>query len=189
MGLHCRSVGSWMDISTECCTRWAQCVCGVLLLSAVVCGTFPHTHRSGSGLLRSTDVCQDWGIVRAVGRNPCTCCTCCVTKDHWELSACTRTQITVPLARLHLHHNTAKHGYSGVVKESTGEWNGALLSSMMRVGSICMRVMDVHVYGVDLVSIFRSAFTHDTQAPPQAWWCEGQSVTNHSQIWYFCRVK
>ena len=36
----------------------------------------------------------------------------------------------------HLHHDTAKHGYSGVVKESTGKWNGALLSSLMRVGSV-----------------------------------------------------
>ena len=64
----------------------------------------------------------------------------------------------------HLHHDTAKHGYSGVVKESTGEWNDAILSSVMSVGSVCMQLMNVHVYGVDLVSvIFRSAFAHDTQ--------------------------
>ena len=44
-------------------------------------------------------------------------------------------------AGYHLHHDTAKHGCSGVVKESTGEWNGALLSSLVRVGSVCMRVM------------------------------------------------
>ena len=62
-----------------------------------------------------------------------------------------------------LHHDTAKHGYSGVAKESTGHCNGALLSSVMSVGSVCMRVMDVHVYDIDLVSvIFRSAFVHDT---------------------------
>ena len=68
----------------------------------------------------------------------------------------------------HLHHDTAKHGYSGV-KESTRVWNGALLSSVTRVGSVCMRVLHVHVYGADLVSvIFRSAFAHDTLAPPQA---------------------
>ena len=30
-----------------------------------------------------------------------------------------------------------------IVKESTGEWDGALLSSVMRVGSVCMRVMDI----------------------------------------------
>ena len=76
------------------------------------------------------------------------------------------------------YHDTAKHGYSGVVKE----WNGALLSSVMRVSSVCMRVMDVYVYGVDLVSvIFLSAFANDTQAPPQASWCGGGGINYNSQ--------
>ena len=44
----------------------------------------------------------------------------------------------VPLARLSFTHDTAKHGYSGVMKMLTGEWNGALLSSVMRVDSVCM---------------------------------------------------
>ena len=80
----------------------------------------------------------------------------------------------MPLASYHLHHDTAKHGYSGVMKESTGEWKGALLSSVMRVGSVCMGVMDLHKYGVDLVSvIFRSAFAHDTEAPSHISWCRG----------------
>ena len=71
-----------------------------------------------------------------------------------------------------LHHNTAKRNYSGVVRESIGEWNGTLLSSVMRVGSVCTRVMDVHVYGVDLVSfILRCAFVNETQSPPQPSWC------------------
>ena len=39
-------------------------------------------------------------------------------------------------------YTTTKHSYSGVVKQSTGEWNGALLSSVMRVDSVCMQVMD-----------------------------------------------
>ena len=52
------------------------------------------------------------------------------------------------------HHETSKHGYSGVVKELTGEWNGTLLSSVMRVGSVCMQLMDVHMYGIDPMSIF-----------------------------------
>ena len=43
----------------------------------------------------------------------------------------------------HLYHDIAKHGYSGVVKESTGEWNGTLLSSVMRISSVCMRVMNI----------------------------------------------
>ena len=106
-----------------------------------------------------------------------------------------------------LHHDTVKHDYSGVVKESTGvwvymsfrvgqhlrslvpestgEWNGALLSLVMRVGSVCMQVMDVHVYGIDLVSIiFQSAFAHDKQAQPQASLCGGgASVTTRDHIW------
>ena len=37
-----------------------------------------------------------------------------------------------------------------------------------------MQVMDVHVYGVDLMSvIFQSAFAHDTQASPRALWYGG----------------
>ena len=40
-----------------------------------------------------------------------------------------------------------------------------------------MRVMDVHVYGLDLVGvIFRSAFAHYTQASPQVSWCVGHQV-------------
>ena len=35
---------------------------------------------------------------------------------------------------------TAKHGYTDVLKELTGEWNGALLSSMMRI--VCLYVSD-----------------------------------------------
>ena len=50
------------------------------------------------------------------------------------------------------------------------------MSSVISVSSVCMLVMDIHVYGIDLVSvIFRSAFAHDTQAPPQASWFEGPS--------------
>ena len=48
----------------------------------------------------------------------------------------------------HLHHDTDKHGYYGVVKESTGEWSGALLSLVLRVVNVCMRVMYVQVYSL-----------------------------------------
>ena len=69
----------------------------------------------------------------------------------------------------HLYHDTAEHGYSGVV--STGEWNGTLLFSVMRVVSVYMGEIVVQVYGIYLVRvIFRSAFAHETQAPPQALW-------------------
>ena len=40
-----------------------------------------------------------------------------------------------------------------------------------------MRVMDLHVYGVELVNvIFRSAFAHDTLAPSQASRCGGHQL-------------
>ena len=65
-----------------------------------------------------------------------------------------------------LEHDTAKHGYSGVMKESNGKWNGALLSSVMRIGYICMQVMDVHLYGVDLMSfVFRGVPSPTTHRP------------------------
>ena len=83
-------------------------------------------------------------------RNSCTCC--CATKDHWEPYACSRTQITYASGPdYHLHHDTAKHSYSCVVRESTGERNGILVSSVKRVGSVCIWVMDIHMYGIDLV--------------------------------------
>ena len=40
---------------------------------------------------------------------------------------------------------SAKHGYSVAVKESTRVWNDAVLSSVMRVGFVCMRSA-VHRY-------------------------------------------
>ena len=69
------------------------------------------------------------------------------------------------------------------MKKSTGEWNGALLSSVMRVGSVCMRAMDVHMYGIDLVSvIFRSASAHDIQAPAHASWCRSYHYNSRSHL-------
>jgi hypothetical protein len=59
------------------------------------------------------------------------------------------------------HHDTAKQGYSGVMKNSTGKWIRNPLSLVLRVDSVCVRVIDVYVYGVEPVTaIFRSAFTH-----------------------------
>ena len=60
-----------------------------------------HTHRPGSERLRRTDAHQTRLCAsssgrrnRILGRNPGTCCTCCVTEDHWKPSVCSRTQIT-----------------------------------------------------------------------------------------------
>ena len=84
----------------------------------------------------------------------------------------------------HLNHDIAKHGYCGAVKFSTGEWNCALLSSVMKVGSVCMGIMYAHVHVVDLVSVsFQSALTHYTQTPPHASWFGGPSVTTRGHIW------
>ena len=136
---------------------------------------YSQTRRSGSGRPRSTDASQvrhileQWYPPEQHPRKK---------SGHMSHLLSSRTianrllaagfRSRVPLARLPL----TKHGYSGVAKVSTGEWNGALLSSVMRVGSVCMRVMDVHVNVVDLVSVnFRSVFANDTQAPLQASWC------------------
>ena len=51
-----------------------------------------------------------------------------------------------------------------------------------------MCVMDVHVYGVDLMSVnSRSAFAHDTQAPPQAFstWLTLANTHSHRQTHTF----
>ena len=56
-------------------------------------------------------------------------------------------------------------------------------SSVMRLGSACKRVMNEHVYRVDIVSVvFRSAFAHDTQAPTQALWCGAISYNSRSHL-------
>ena len=88
----------------------------------------------------------------------------------------------------HLHLNTAKHGFSGVVKEQIGEWNGALLSS--DESKFCLRIMDIYVFGVDLVSvIFLSAFAQGTLATPQASWCEGTISYNSRSHLVFLKGK
>ena len=130
-----------MDILTDCCTCWAQCISGVLLLSEVVCGIFPHPQMH----IKMDTL---WPSEQHPGKK---CCTCCVTKDNWEPSACSRTQITCPSGKATTY---TKHGYSG------GKWNGTLLSSVMREGSVCVQVMDIH----------------NTQAPPQASWCGGNEL-------------
>ena len=40
-------------------------------------------------------MCEQWWPPKQhLGKISEQCCTCCVTKDHWELSTCNRTQIT-----------------------------------------------------------------------------------------------
>ena len=179
-----------MDISTDCCICSAQCISSLWNISTSVCqvldGRVVQTH------VKTDTLCeQRWPPEHHPGKKSghtlylqChqgTLGTVCLQKDsnHVFLWPC-----------YHLHHDTVKHGYTGIMKESTGGWDGALLSSVMRVGSVCMRVMDVHVYGVDLESvIFLSALAHDTKASLQASWCGGPSVRNRGHIWCLYRVK
>ena len=107
-----------MDISTDCCTYWAQCI-----------GAFsndlwniPYSHRPGSGRERNTDARQDRRIMRAA--------VAVRTASREEIHAHVAPAVLpttignrllapglrslVPLAGYHLHHDTANHGYSGV---------------------------------------------------------------------------
>ena len=52
------------------------------------------------------------------------------------------------------------------MKESTGEWNSALLSSVMRVGSVCMQVMGIQMYGIDPMGASSSGVQLPTKHGP-----------------------
>ena len=158
----------------------AQWIGGVSLLSA----EHSHTCRAGSGRLCSTDACQDrcivWVVVaaRTASRDE--------IRPHVEPAVSPRTigncllagglRSREPLVRLPL---TPWHRQARLLCCERVNWR--VLSSVMRVGSVCMWVMDVHVSGVDFVSIiFWSAFIQGTQAPPQtSWRGGGASITTH----------
>ena len=128
-----------MDISTDCCTM--SCV---IAFSRVMW----NTCRTGSGWPHSTDAHQDWRIVQAV--------VAVQTASREEIQAHVAPAVSpmttgnrlfaaglrslVPLARL--YDDTAKHGYSGVVKESTGEWNGVVVFS--NESRFCLYASDGH---------------------------------------------
>ena len=139
---------------------------------------------------RSTHWASSGGCPNSIqGRNPGTCCTCCVTKNNWEPSVCSRTQIRVPLARLPLTLRNRQARLLGCLARV--DWRGERPSVVFSDASrICrMRVMDVHLYGIDLVSvIFRNAFVHDTKPPTQASW-SGDNQFRLGHVWCFCSVK
>ena len=141
---------------------------GVSLLSIVVLEAAQYNRMS-----RSTHCASSGGRPNSIqGRNPGTCYTCCVTRTIRNRLLTAGLRSRVPLARLPL---TPRHRQALWSRERVNWrlWNDALWFLVMRVDSVFMRVIDVYVYGVDLVSvIFRSVFTHDTQAPPQASWYE-----------------
>ena len=74
-----------------------------------------------------------------------------------------------------------EHHYSGVMVKSTGEWNGALLSTVMRVCSVFMWVMDLHMYSIDPERVtFQTVFAHNTHGSfPPHWHL---MVTHHVQF-------
>ena len=158
-----------------------------------------HIRRPGSGRPRSTDARQDWRIVWPVvaaltaSRGKKSGHMLHLLYDQGKLGTICFQQDSDHVCLwpgYHLHHDIVKHDYRGVVKETTGEWNDALLSSVMRVGSICMRMMDVHVYGVDLLSvIFRSAILPRHTGPTSGVMVWGPSVTTRCHIWCFYRLK
>ena len=145
-GSHFRPAGSWMDISTDCCTYWVQCVgvaafsCGLLNIPTpvdqILDGCIVQTHVKIYALCK-----QRWPAEqhpeKKSGHMLHPLChqgplgTVCLHQDSdhvWLWPDC------------HLHQDTAKHGYFVVMKESTGEWNDTLLSSVIRVDSVFMRV-------------------------------------------------
>ena len=105
------------------------------------------------------------------------CCTSCNTNDHWEPSTCGRILITCASGQA-ITYTTHRQAWVLWCRERVDwRWNGSLLSSVIRIGSVCMRVMEIHMYYVELVSvIFRSAFAHDKEVPPQASWGGGHQL-------------
>ena len=112
-----------MDTSTDCCTCWAQCIGGVLLLSAVVWGTFPH-HGPGSGVVQMhfkiDTLCEQWWLKQDPGKK----------SGHMLHLLCHQGPLgSVCLQEdldqmglwpgYHLHHGTAKHGYSVVFSDES----------------------------------------------------------------------
>ena len=66
----------------------------------------------------------------------------------------------------HIHHDTAKHSCSGVVKESTGEWKCfAVFSNENRFSLYMSDGHTVLMYGVDQVSIIFWSTSPMTQRP------------------------
>ena len=109
---------------------------------------------------RSTHCSSKAGHIQEI--NPGTCCTCCVTKDQREPSACNSTQITCE--RVHWRV----------------EWRSIFFRDESRFSLLAS---DGHT-GV-------RRRTGERHRPHQASCCGGPSVrpTTRGQIWCFCKVK
>ena len=191
MGLHFRPARSCIDISMDCCPYWAQCFA---VFSRGLWNILTSIYQVLARPI-STDTRQDrrilWAVVATetasrkeilVHVSPAVSPS---TIGNRLLAAGLRSH--VPQARLPL---TPWHCQARLLWcRERNNWRVKWRSSVMRVGSVCMWVMDIHMYGIDLVSIiFESAFTHNTQALSQASWCGRPSVTAWGHIFCFCRV-
>ena len=185
-GSHFSPVGSWMDISTDCCICWAQYIGGVSLFSAMVCGKFPRP-QTRFWTLRSSYSRQDRLNVRAV------VATRTAYRDgirpHFAPAVSPRTiwnrlveaglRSRVPVARLPL---TPRHRQARLLGCREGldwrvEWRSVVFSDER---SFWLYASDGRTRirrSVDLVGItFRGAFAHETQAPPHSSRCEDHQL-------------
>ena len=165
-GSHCRTAGSWMDIS--------RIAAHVEHIVSVVCRCFQqwsmeysHTLILGSGRPCSTYACQDQRIMlvamaaRTASREEirahvASAVSPRIVGNHLLAAG---LRLRVPLTRLPLtpRHRQARLLWYRERVDWRVQWRSAVSSYF-----VCMRVMDVHVYGVDLMSvIFRSSFAHD----------------------------
>ena len=129
-------------------------------VSAVIC-QHSHTRRLGPGRPRSIDARQHRWIVRAAvaarktsreefrvyvapAVSPRTIRNRRLTA---ELGSC------VPLARLPLTPRHCKAWLLWCRERVDRRVERLFVVFRMRIGSVCMRVMDVHVYGVDLMRV------------------------------------
>ena len=104
------------------------------------------------------------------GRNSGTCYTYWAPMTILNRLLASGLGSRMPLARLPLHHKyrQARLLWCRERVDWRVEWRSVVFNDESRL-AVCMRVMDIHVYGVDPMSvIFRTTFAHDTLAPPQA---------------------
>ena len=101
------------------------------------------------------------------GRIPGTRCTCCVTKDHWELSVCSRTQITFTCGQATTYTMTppSRLLWCHEIVRWKVQWRSVVITDESR---FCLYASDgrtVHVYSVDLVASSSRMHSPTTQRP------------------------
>ena len=162
----------------------ATLISGVSLISAVICGTPPHpltsfwTAAQYRHMSRSMHCVSNSGCPNSIRRrNPGKYFTCCVTKGQWEHLLAVELRSRVPLARLSLTpwHYQARLLWCRERADWRVEWCSVVFSDENR---FCLYVSDgrTHVWHRPGEHHLQSAFAHDTQAPPQASWCEGHQL-------------